>query len=77
MYPSEDPVPADPVPKGLAAVGAHPGKQGLAYNMVFGDKAPVARIFGVMAVIAHHPVIIHFKGVGIGFFTVDKNIMPN
>lgn len=28
-----------------------------------------------MAVIAHHPVIIHFKGVAVGFGAVDVNIV--
>jgi hypothetical protein len=43
--------------------------------VVFGQKAPIARIDGVMAVIAHHPVVVHFKGVSIGFFSVYKNII--
>ena len=25
-----------------------------------------------MAVVAHHPVVIHFEGIAVGFFAVDE-----
>src|SRR5579872_4899233 len=28
-----------------------------------------------MAVIAHHPVVIHLKGIAVGLFTIDQNIL--
>ena len=41
--------------------------------MVFGNKAPIARIEGVVPVIAHHKIIIVFEGIAIGRNAVDIN----
>src|SRR6185437_3904043 len=30
--------------------------------------------FRVVAVIAHHPVVVHFKGIAVGFFDVDEDV---
>ena len=53
-------------------VVAHPNKPGFTYYMVFGNEAPEARIEGVVAVIAHEPIIIHTEGVRGSFFSVDS-----
>ena len=39
--------------------------------MVFGNETPVTGVGRVVAVITHHPVIIHLKGILVGLFTVD------
>src|SRR5690606_34306154 len=38
--------------------------------MVFRDKAPSPRIFRIMPVVAHHPVIIHFESLLVGFRSI-------
>ena len=43
--------------------------------MVFRNKAPITRVGGIVAVVAHHPVVIHLKGVGIGWLTIDENLV--
>jgi hypothetical protein len=75
MYNSKYPAPSNLTYEIGAGIHTHPGKNGFANNMVFGYKPPEAGIFRVMAVIAHHPVIIHFKSIGVGLFTVDQNII--
>ncbi len=42
-----------------------------AHSVVFGYKAPITGVGRIMAVVTHHPVVIHFEGIFIGFFTVD------
>ena len=59
------------VPTDTVFVVAHPNKPGFTYYMVFGNEAPEARIEGVVAVIAHEPIVIHAEGVGCCFFSVD------
>ena len=39
--------------------------------MVFRHKAPVTGVGGLVAVVAHHPVVVHIEGIGVGLFTVD------
>ena len=39
--------------------------------MVFGHEAPVARVGRVVAVVAHHPVIVHLECVAVGGSAVD------
>ena len=56
----------------FVGVGTEPGDHGFAYDVVFGYVAPVTGIFGIVAVVAHHPVVIHFKGIGIGFLAVYR-----
>ncbi len=41
--------------------------------MVFGNKAPEARVLRVIAVVAHHPVVVHRKGVVCGRHAVDAD----
>ena len=43
--------------------------------MVFRNKAPITRVGGIVAVVAHHPIVIHLKGVGISWLTVDENLV--
>jgi len=39
--------------------------------MTFGDEAPEAAVLTVVAVVAHHPVVVHLAGVAVGLFAVD------
>ena len=43
--------------------------------MVFGNITPKTGVERIVAVIAHHPVIIHFKGIAGGFFTINQNVL--
>src|ERR1700741_1908115 len=70
----EKPAPAYLTKERGITIPAHPDEQRLAYNVVFGHKAPVARVFRVVAVIAHHPVVVHLKGITIGFYAVDEDV---
>ncbi len=42
--------------------------------MVERHEAPHAAVFGVVAVVAHHPVVVLCEGVGIGFLAVDEEL---
>ena len=42
---------------------AHPDHPGLAHYMIFGYIAPKAAVLRFVAVISHHPEIVHFKCV--------------
>ncbi len=39
--------------------------------MVLGHEAPVARVGRVVAVVAHHEVVVHAECIGLGRFSVD------
>ena len=39
--------------------------------MVFRYEAPVAGVKGIMAVVAHHPIVVQLAGVGVCFLSVD------
>ena len=43
--------------------------------MVLGYIAPIARVGGVVAVVAHHPVVVHLEGVAVGQLTVDVDLV--
>ena len=51
-----------------------PNEYGFAHHMVFWHEAPVTRVGRVMPVVAHHPIVIHLKGVAVGGFIVDVNL---
>ena len=40
--------------------------------MVFRDKSPVTAVGGTVAVVAHHPVIIHLESIILLFLAVDE-----
>ena len=39
--------------------------------MVLGNESPETRIGRTVAVIAHHPVVVHLERVAVGRFVVD------
>ena len=39
--------------------------------MVFRYKTPVTGVGGLVAVVAHHPIIVHIESIGVGLFTVN------
>ena len=67
----EDSLPADVGREPLVGVERQPDERGLADDVVFGHEAPEARVGRVVAVVAHHPVVVHIEGIGVGLFTVD------
>ena len=52
-------------------IGTPPDEDGLAHDMVFRHKAPVARVLGVVAVVTHHPVVVHLERIAVGRLAVD------
>ena len=75
IYRPHYPVPANFVKDVFVWVGAEPGDYGLTYNVILGYVAPITGIFGVVAVVAHHPIVVHFKGIAVSFFAVYQNIL--
>ena len=43
--------------------------------MIFGHKTPEARVGREVAVVAHHPIIVHFERIFVGFFAVDEDFV--
>ena len=54
---AEEAAPADAVHATAVGVAAPPDEDGLADDVVLGHEAPVARVGGVVAVVALHPVV--------------------
>src|ERR1700704_4565039 len=50
----------------------HPYKPCLTHYMIFRYKTPVTAVLRLMPVIPHHPVIIHFKSIGICRLAINK-----
>ena len=67
----EQPVPAHACQAIAVGVARPPDEDGLAHYVVFGHEAPVARVGRVVAVVAHHPVVVHLEGVRAGLAAVD------
>ena len=42
------------------------------YDMILWNKAPEARICRVVAVVAHHKVVVHRKGVGCNLYAINE-----
>src|SRR5690554_243001 len=73
--PFKEAVPPDVAGEALVFVEGEPYQQGTAYDVVFGYKAPVATVGGLMAVVAKHKVVVHFEGVAVGDLSVDVNLI--
>ena len=43
--------------------------------MIFGYKTPEAGVGREVTVIAHHPIIVHFERIFVGFFAIDENFV--
>ena len=41
--------------------------------MVFGHKAPIARVDRIIAVIAQYKIVVHLKSVSIGRLSIDQD----
>src|SRR5690606_29015479 len=65
----KDSIPADAFEDAAVFCGK-PDEKRLADDMVLRHKTPKARIFRVVAVIAHHPVIILLEGVAGSFLAI-------
>ena len=39
--------------------------------MIFGNKSPVTGVCRIVAVVTHHPVVVHLEGILVGFLAVD------
>ena len=60
-----------PIEESIILIEREPNEERLPDDVVFGDETPEARIGRVIAVIAHHPVVVHLKAIRIRLLTVD------
>ena len=51
-----------PPPDSIISI-TKPNERRFSYNMIFRNKTPVAAVKRIMAIISHHPIIIHFESV--------------
>ena len=59
-----------------AMLPTEPNHRGLTDNSRFRHKAPIPAVLASVPVIAHHPVIIIFKSILIGRFSVNYKVIP-
>ena len=70
----EEAFPADfAVEECFVFVDGEPNEDRTTYDVVFGNKAPIARVGRVVAVVAHHPIVVHGKCVAVGRLAVDND----
>ena len=62
--------PADVFREWLVLIRREPNHRSLANYVVFRHKAPETRVKRVVAVVAHHPVIVHCKCVAVSLFAI-------
>ena len=53
----------------------HPDKYSFSNHMVSGNKSPESWISGIVSVVTHHKIVIHFKCVLSDFWTVHINFV--
>jgi hypothetical protein len=56
----------------LVFIEREPDEEGFSDDVIFRNKTPVAGVQGVVAVIAHHEVVILFEGILGHFFSIDE-----
>jgi hypothetical protein len=61
----EETAPAD------AFVPAHPDEGRFADDMIFGYESPETGILRVVAVVAHHPIVVPFESILCYFFAIE------
>ena len=75
VHTREQPVPSDlSVEPTAVGVQRKPNEDRLAHNVVFGHEAPVTGVGRVVAVVAHHPIVVHLEGLLVRFLSVDVNL---
>ena len=52
------------LPPGFVFLYTQPDEDRSSYDMIFGHETPVAAICRVVAIITHHPIVVHLKCVG-------------
>ena len=70
----EQTAPSNALKARIVGVLAPPNEDGLTDNMIFGNEAPIARIGTVVAVIAHHPIVIHLEFIGVSESSIDVDL---
>ena len=75
VYPVKQPSPTDRVKQAAVAVPRHPDHGCFSHDVVGRHETPVARVERVVAVVTHHPIIIHGEGVRSGGLAVDENMV--
>ena len=43
--------------------------------MILRDEAPIARVGGVVAVVAHHPIVVHLESVIVSGLAIDVDLV--
>src|SRR5688572_7836717 len=75
MYQHEEPAPPDLAEEAGVLVDRQPDEKCLTHNVILGNKSPVTRIQGVVAVVTHHEIVILSEGVGGNFLSVDIQLV--
>lgn len=63
-----------PIEEPIILIEREPNEERLPDDVIFGHETPEARIGRVIAVIAHHPIVVHLKAIGIRLLTVDVDL---
>ena len=70
-HPFEEAAPAHlAVEEAVVGVERNPNEERLAHDMVFRHEAPEARVGGVVAVVALHPVVVQLKSIRVRDFAI-------
>ena len=56
-------------------VEGEPNQYRFSNDVVLRHETPIARVGGVVAVVAHHPVVVHLEGVTIGGLAIDIDLV--
>ena len=64
--------PSDLMHKVPILVDRKPDEKSFSHNMVLRDKTPIAGVKGIVAVVAHHEVIVLMECVLSKLFTIDE-----
>ena len=70
----EQTAPSNALKARIVGVLTPPNEDRFTNNMVFRNEAPIARIGTVVAVIAHHPIVIHLEFIGVSESSIDVDL---
>ena len=75
IYPTEEAIPANtPIEETAILIQREPYHDRLTHHVIFGHETPVTAVGTVVAIIAHHPVVVVFKGIGGGLLSIDPHL---
>ena len=50
-------------------------EESLTHDMILRHEAPIARVRRIVAVVAHHKVVVHSEGVGVSLHSIHKYLV--